>query len=148
LSSGKSLLAAIMGQIKHTKGTVGLHGTCGYVPQEPWLINATIRDNIIFGNDYDEARYSEVVRICGLTRDLMLMSNGDESIISDLNLSASQRQRLSLARCLYNDADIILMEDNLSDFDQSIAKRLFKECFRNYLAKSKAVVFVTQQKQV
>ncbi|KAJ3189633.1 Multidrug resistance-associated protein 1 [Irineochytrium annulatum] len=147
LSSGKSLLAAIMGQIKLQRGTLAAHGTCGYVPQEPWLINATLRDNILFGLDYDEQRYLDVVRLCGLTRDLMLLSNGDESVVSELNLSSSQRQRLSLARCLYRDPDVILLEDCLSDFDQLHAKRLFKECIRNNLAKSKAVILVTQQKQ-
>jgi ABC-type multidrug transport system fused ATPase/permease subunit len=118
------------------------------VPQEPWLVDATIRDNILFGEDYDEARYADVVRLCGLTRDLMVMSNGDQSVISDLNLSSGQRQRLSLARCIYNNPDIILLEDCLSDFEQSVAKRLFKECIRNPAMQTKAIVLVTQQKQV
>ncbi|KAJ3113679.1 Multidrug resistance-associated protein 1 [Phlyctochytrium bullatum] len=148
LSSGKSLLAAILGQVKRTTGSVMTYGTFGYAPQEPWLINATIRDNILFGLEYDDRLYVDVIRLCGLTRDLMLLSNGDESVVSDLNLSASQRQRLSLARCLYHNPDMVLIEDCLSDFDQSHTKRLFKECIRNnLLKKGKAVVLVTQQKQ-
>ncbi|KAJ3214108.1 hypothetical protein HDU67_002064 [Dinochytrium kinnereticum] len=147
LSSGKSLLAAILGQVKRRSGTMMSYGTCGYAPQEPWLINATIRDNILFGLDYDEQLYLDVIRLCGLTRDLMLLSNGDESVVSDLNLSTSQRQRLSLARCLYRNPDLVLVEDCLSDFDQAHAKRLFKECVRNsLLRKGKAAVLVTQQK--
>ena len=148
LSSGKSLLSAIMGQIKKTSGEISVYGSCGYVPQEPWLINASLRDNIIFGNEYDEHRYSDVVRICGLTRDLMMMSNGDESIVSDLNLSISQRQRLSLARCIYHNPDILLLEDCLSNFDQALSKRIFKECIQNDILKTKALLLVTQQKQV
>ncbi|KAJ3067239.1 hypothetical protein HDU98_009578 [Podochytrium sp. JEL0797] len=147
LSSGKSLLAAIMGQINKTSGTMHTYGTCGYVPQEPWLIDANIRDNILFGLDFDDQKYTDAIRAVGLTRDLMLMSNGDESRISDLNLSASQKQRLSLARCIYHDSDVILLEDCLSDFDVGTARRLFKECFRNNLLKTKAIVLVTQQKQ-
>ncbi|KAI8840915.1 hypothetical protein BC829DRAFT_446831 [Chytridium lagenaria] len=148
LSSGKSLLAAILGQVKRRTGSMYSYGTCGYAPQEPWLINATIRDNIVFGLEYDEQLYLDVIRMCGLTRDLMLLSNGDDSIVSDLNLSPSQRQRLSLARCLYHNPDLVLIEDCLSDFDQAHAKRLFKEFIRNnLLKKGKAVVLVTQQKQ-
>ncbi|KAI9350735.1 P-loop containing nucleoside triphosphate hydrolase protein [Obelidium mucronatum] len=147
LSSGKSLLAAIMGQINRSTGTMHTHGTCGYVPQEPWLIDANIRDNILFGLDFDDQKYTDTIRLVGLTRDLMLMSNGDESRISDLNLSASQKQRLSLARCIYHDCDVILLEDCLSDFEQGNARRMFKECFRNNLLKTKAIVLVTQQKQ-
>ncbi|KAI8811089.1 P-loop containing nucleoside triphosphate hydrolase protein, partial [Cladochytrium replicatum] len=152
VGSGRSLLAAIMGQIKlvgENDRVAHRYGTCGYVPQEPWLINASIQDNILFGLEYDERKYSDVVRLCGLTRDLMLLSNGDQSLVSDLNLSAAQSQRLSLARCLYHDPEIILLDDILSDFDLAIAKRLFKEAIKNYMLKSrgKSVVLVTQQKQ-
>lgn len=91
VGSGKSFLAAVMGQIKQTAGTVHHYGyvslmitdlvlrisrTFGYVPQEPWLIDATIRDNIMFGLDIDEAKYLDTIRLVGLTRDLMLLSNG------------------------------------------------------------------------
>ncbi|KAJ1566018.1 hypothetical protein HK096_004419, partial [Nowakowskiella sp. JEL0078] len=173
MGSAKSLLAALMGQIKMTNESVTndrkplaeRFGNCGYVPQEPWLINASIQDNILFGLKYDEKKYSDVVRLCGLTRDLMLLSNGnkkmlmkfekclifigDQSFVSDLNLSAAQSQRLSLARCLYYDPDIVLLDDTLADFDQGTAKRLFKEAIRNYMVRKckKAVVLVTQQKQ-
>ncbi|KAJ3235760.1 hypothetical protein HDU81_000178 [Chytriomyces hyalinus] len=147
LSSGKSLIAAIMGQIKRSAGHMDTYGTCGYVPQEPWLIDGSIRDNILFGLDFDDLKYTEAIRIVGLTRDLMMMSNGDDSRISDLTLTASQRQRLSLARCLYHDNDVILLEDCLSDFDPATGKRIFKEVLRNHLAKEKAIVLVTQQKQ-
>ncbi|KAJ3109716.1 Canalicular multispecific organic anion transporter 1, partial [Physocladia obscura] len=147
LSSGKSLLAAIMGQIKRDKGSMSVYGTCGYVPQEPWLIDANIRDNILFGLDFDDQRYTDTVRVVGLTRDLMLMSHGDETRVSDLQLSSSQKQRLSLARCIYHNSDVVLVEDCLSDFDQATARRIFKECFRNNLLKTKAIVLVTQQKQ-
>ncbi|KAI9204916.1 P-loop containing nucleoside triphosphate hydrolase protein [Polychytrium aggregatum] len=147
LASGKSLLAALMRQIKLTDGVFETYGTCGYVPQEPWIINASIRDNILFGHDLDEQKYVDVIRLCGLTDDLLALSNGDTSLTTELNLSNSQKQRISLARCVYHDPDIIFLEDCLSDFDQSMAKRIFKELIKNNLLKTKAMIMVTQQKQ-
>ncbi|KAJ1557819.1 hypothetical protein HK405_015106, partial [Cladochytrium tenue] len=147
LPSGRSLLASLMSQTKLTSGRFVNRARCGYVPQEPWLVNATLRDNILFGLDMDAQRYTDVIRLCGLTRDLMLLSNGDDSIVTDLNLSVAQKQRISLARCLYHDPGIVLLEDSLADFDQTTSKRLFRECIKNHILKSKAVVLVTQQKQ-
>jgi ABC-type multidrug transport system fused ATPase/permease subunit len=147
-NSGRTLLAAIMGQIKRTSGEVKAYAEFGYVPQEPWLINGSIRDNIIFGLPYDETRYTEVVRVSGLTRDLMVLSNGDNTFISELNLSISQRHRVSFARCLYRDPEVILLEDPLSDFDQATAKRFFLECIKKYLANTRCIVLLTQHQQV
>jgi ABC-type multidrug transport system fused ATPase/permease subunit len=148
IGSGKSLLAAIMGQIKGNRGVVLNDGcTFGFVPQEPWFINASLRDNILFGLDLNEKKYAEAIRISGLTRDFMTLSNGDQSYISDLNLSPSQKQRVSLARCMYQNPDLILMEDFLSDFDQTHAKQLFKESIINQLKKNRCVVMLTAQKQ-
>jgi ABC-type multidrug transport system fused ATPase/permease subunit len=114
IGSGKSLLAAIMGQLKKKKGYVVTDGAvCGFLSQEPWFINATLKENIVFGSEENEKKYNDAIRISGLTRDLMLLSNGDESYVNELNLSPSQRQRLSLARLIYHDPDIVLMEDFL-----------------------------------
>ena len=148
IGSAKSLLAAIMGQIKRTAGEVKTDGSkFGYVPQEPWFINASIRDNIDFGLEHDEKRYAEAIRISGLTRDIMLLSNGDQSYITDLSLSISQKHRLALARCIYHNPGIILMENFLEDFSTAHAKQLFKESIRNQLSKNACVVIATQQKQ-
>ena len=101
-STGKSLLAAIMGQIKKVSGDIATNGivTCGFIPQEPWLIKASLRDNIIFGIEIDDknqeqinAAYSDAIRISGLTRDFLLLSNGDETFVNELNLSQAQKQR-------------------------------------------------------
>jgi ABC-type lipoprotein export system ATPase subunit len=147
IGSGKALLASIMGQLKQSKGIVKSNGsTCGFIPHEPWFINATVRDNIVFGLEYDEKKYSDAIRISGLTRDIMLLSNKDESFVNDLNLSMPQKQRLSLARTIYQDPDIILMEDCLGDFDQGQAKQLFKESICNQLKPKKSIIMLTQQK--
>jgi ABC-type multidrug transport system fused ATPase/permease subunit len=77
LGSGKSLLAALMLQLKQVTGLVKNYSTFGYVPQDPWIINATIRDNIVFGEDVDLKKYNETIRLCGMTRDIMVLSNGN-----------------------------------------------------------------------
>ncbi|KAI8929067.1 hypothetical protein BC831DRAFT_547895 [Entophlyctis helioformis] len=136
------------GTIKRTQGSVSNYGsTIGYIPQEPWLINATLRDNILFGLEPDEHAYADAIRFSGLTDDFLLLSNGDETFVNELNLSPSQKQRISIARCIYHNPEIVCMEDCLSDFDQNHAKRLFKECIRNQISKTRCVVMHTQQKQ-
>jgi ABC-type bacteriocin/lantibiotic exporter with double-glycine peptidase domain len=114
VGSGKSsLLAALLGQMVHTHGEFEVLGSIGYVPQEAWLLNMSLRDNIIFGSPYDEAKYNEVIRVCALGRDLALMAHGDQTEIGErgINLSGGQRQRVSLARCVYKMNDVILLDD-------------------------------------
>jgi ABC-type multidrug transport system fused ATPase/permease subunit len=116
VGSGKSsLLAALLGQMIQVEGESKVMGTIGYVPQEAWLLNMSLRDNIIFGSAYDEKRYNEVIKVCALKRDLQLMANGDQTEIGErgINLSGGQRQRISLARCVYKLSDIILLDDPL-----------------------------------
>ena len=115
---------------------------------EPWLINASLKDNILFGQTYEEERYNEVLRICDLNRDLLLLNNGDSTFVFELNLSIAQKHRVSLARCLYRNPDVILLEDPLSDFDQSTAKKFFFDCIKKDLVPTKAILMVTQLKQV
>jgi ABC-type multidrug transport system fused ATPase/permease subunit len=119
-----------------------------FAPQEPWLLDASLKDNILFGIDNpDKDAYHEAIRITGLTKDFMLMSKGDETYVSELNLSASQKQRVSLARCIAHNPDIVLMEDCLGDFDQSIAKRVFKDIVKKELVRNRCVIMLTQQLQ-
>ena len=116
VGSGKSsLLAALLGQMVQTEGECKLLGSIGYVPQEAWLLNMTLRDNIIFGSPFDEKKYNQVIKVCALKRDLTLMANGDQTEIGErgINLSGGQRQRISLARCVYKLNDIILLDDPL-----------------------------------
>ena len=110
-----SLLAALLGQMRLTEGQSNIYGSISYTPQEAWLLNMSLRDNILFGSEYDEARYNEVIRVCSLGRDLQLMANGDKTEIGErgINLSGGQRQRISLARCVYKNADIVLLDDPL-----------------------------------
>jgi ABC-type multidrug transport system fused ATPase/permease subunit len=116
VGSGKSsLLAALLGQMIRMEGECKVYGSIGYVPQEAWLLNMTLRDNITFGSDFDEKRYNQVIKVCALKRDLSLMADGDQTEIGErgINLSGGQRQRISLARCVYKLDDVILLDDPL-----------------------------------
>ncbi|TPX46318.1 hypothetical protein SeLEV6574_g03291 [Synchytrium endobioticum] len=147
IASGRSLLAALMGQLKKTKGSISKFGSIGYLPQEPWLVSSTLRDNVLFGFAFDQSKYDEVIKICGLLRDFNYMSNGDGSLANEVNLTQNQRQRISLARCLYRDPDIILIEDSLDDLDQATARTVFDDVVKGLLTRQKGVVLVTAQKQ-
>ena len=150
VGSGKSsLLAALLGQMKRTEGDCKVYGSISYVPQEAWLLNMSLRDNIIFGSDFNETRYHQVIKVCALERDLKLMADGDKTEIGErgINLSGGQRQRISLARAVYKQSDVIFLDDPLSAVDQNVGKHIFKHCIKQYL-KGKTVVFVTHQLQV
>jgi ATP-binding cassette subfamily C (CFTR/MRP) protein 1 len=116
VGSGKSsLLAALLGQMQTVQGEFKMLGSICYTPQEAWLLNMTLRDNIVFGSDFDEKKYNQVIKVCGLTHDLSLMPAGNKTEIGErgINLSGGQRQRISLARCVYKNADIVLLDDPL-----------------------------------
>ncbi|KAF9165068.1 hypothetical protein DFQ26_000661 [Actinomortierella ambigua] len=149
VGSGKSsLLTAIMGQIKVVAGDKSVNGSMAYVPHDAWLLNATLKENILFGKPYSRQKYNDILRVCALNRDLNLLSNGDETEIGErgVNLSYGQRQRVSLARAVYSDAEIMLLDDPLSGMDAQIGKHIFQECIKGYLA-NKTVVYVTNQLQ-
>lgn len=149
VGSGKSsLLAALLGQMKLTEGISKVCGQISYTPQEAWLLNMSLRENIIFGNEFNEELYNEIIRVCALTRDLKLMPDGDHTEIGErgINLSGGQRQRISLARCCYKQADVVLLDDPLSAVDQQVGRHIFENCIKKFL-KSRAVVFVTHQLQ-
>ncbi|KAF9384264.1 Multidrug resistance-associated protein 4 [Podila verticillata] len=149
VGSGKSsTLAAIMGQIQLRAGDRVVRGSLAYVPHDAWLLNATLKENILFGSPFDRQKYNDILRVCALTRDLTLLSAGDETEIGErgINLSLGQRQRVSLARAVYSNADIMLLDDPLSGMDAQIGKHIFQECIKGYLA-HKTVIYVTNQLQ-
>ncbi|KAL7749460.1 Transporter of the ATP-binding cassette (ABC) [Sorochytrium milnesiophthora] len=138
-----SLLHALLGEMKPLAGHVflpktdrtmlsqdGLYRGVAYVPQQAWLLNATIRNNILFGDDYEQNRYQRVLRDCALVRDMQILEGGDNTEIGEkgINLSGGQKQRISLARACYNRAQNILMDDVLSAVDAPTAAHIFKHC--------------------
>nr|XP_020840773.1 ATP-binding cassette sub-family C member 11 isoform X2 [Phascolarctos cinereus] len=147
--SGKScLLSAILGEMNLHAGSVGVNGSLAYVPQQAWIFSGTVRSNILMGEKYDQARYRQVIHSCSLKRDLEILPYGDMTEIGErgLNLSGGQKQRLSLARAVYANREIYLLDDPLSAVDAHVRKQIFEECIKKAL-KGKTIVLVTHQLQ-
>mmetsp|Transcript_14532 Transcript_14532/g.49619 ORF Transcript_14532/g.49619 Transcript_14532/m.49619 type:complete len:1544 (-) Transcript_14532:156-4787(-) len=143
-----SLLCAILGEMKKESGSVSLSGRIAYAAQQPWIKNATVRDNILFGSEYDEEKYGAVIEVCALLQDFEVLPAGDQTEIGEkgINLSGGQKARISLARAVYQDADVYLLDDPLSAVDVHVSKHLFEECVKTYL-KGKTIILVTHQIQ-
>uniref|UniRef100_A0A8C5BAT0 ATP-binding cassette, sub-family C (CFTR/MRP), member 3 n=1 Tax=Gadus morhua TaxID=8049 RepID=A0A8C5BAT0_GADMO len=122
-----SLISALLGEMEKIEGDVAVRGSVAYVPQQAWIQNATLRDNILFGKPFAEQKYHSVLEACALTPDLEVLPGGDMTEIGEkgINLSGGQRQRVSLARSLYSDADVYLLDDPLSAVDAHVAKHIF-----------------------
>lgn len=149
VASGKtSLLMALLNELPIQSGLAKVRGTISYASQQAWIFSGTVRDNILFGSDYNRERYWTVVKVCSLSRDIELFDNGDTTYISDNgnSLSGGQKARISLARCLYKDCDIYLLDDPLSAVDSHVADHIFNEAIKDFLG-SKAVIFATHQLQ-
>ncbi|NXH94045.1 MRP2 protein, partial [Pachycephala philippinensis] len=129
VGSGKSsLVSAMLGEMENIKGHINIQGSLAYVPQQAWIQNATLKDNILFGSELDEARYQQVLKACALLPDLELLPAGDQTEIGEkgINLSGGQKQRVSLARAVYSNADIYILDDPLSAVDAHVGKYLFE----------------------
>eukprot|EP00128_Syssomonas_multiformis_P009734 Colp12_sorted_trinity150504_noHs@29356 len=136
--SGKSsLLLGLLGEVRRTQGSVFLSGNVAYVPQQAWIMNATVRENILFGKPYDAERYQRTIYACALAKDLEMLDGGDLAEIGEkgVNLSGGQKQRVSLARAVYSDADVYILDDCLSAVDAHVGKHIFHNCIENMLRK-------------
>ncbi|XP_063981696.1 ATP-binding cassette subfamily C member 4-like [Diachasmimorpha longicaudata] len=149
VGAGKSsLLQLILGEMHSTTGRVTVGGTVSYASQEPWLFGGSVRNNILFGQPYNEPRYRQVVRACALTRDFHQLPQGDKTLVGErgTSLSGGQRARINLARAVYREADIYLFDDPLSAVDTHVGRNLFDGCIMEYLA-DKTRILVTHQVQ-
>ncbi|ETN61558.1 hypothetical protein AND_006763 [Anopheles darlingi] len=127
------------------------YSTIAYVPQKAWLQNATIRENVLFGESYRPKRYDRVLRACALRPDLDLMPAGDGTEIGErgLKLSGGQRQRIAIARALYSSANVIILDDPLSALDNEVAMYVFEHGIHRMLTRQKrTAILVTQQLQL
>ncbi|XP_030238826.1 multidrug resistance-associated protein 1 isoform X11 [Drosophila navojoa] len=145
VGSGKSsVIQAFLGEMEKISGTVNTVGKMAYVPQQAWIQNATVRDNILFGKTYDRKRYNQVIDACALRTDIEILSAGDRTEIGEkgINLSGGQKQRISLARAVYSNADIYLLDDPLSAVDSHVGKHIFEEVLgpKGMLAKKTRVL--------
>ncbi|EGG21172.1 ABC transporter C family protein [Cavenderia fasciculata] len=147
VGSGKSSLCqAMLGEMNSIDGSVAVRGKIAYVAQQAWIINASLRDNIVFGSEFDEVKYQRVLQACALERDIELFPQGDLVEIGErgVNLSGGQKQRVSIARAVYNDADIYILDDPLSAVDAHVGKHLFYKTITGIL-KSKTVILAANQ---
>ncbi|CAF2823969.1 unnamed protein product [Rotaria sp. Silwood2] len=151
IGAGKSsLLAAILGEINLISGNLKLYvNSISYAPQSAWIFADTIRANILLGKPMDEERYKNVIKACCLDIDLHGFGEiGDLLMIGDkgVNLSGGQKARISLARALYADADLYLLDDPLAAVDPKVAKNIFDQCIGpRSLLRGKTRILVTHQ---
>ncbi|KAF2823699.1 hypothetical protein CC86DRAFT_327552 [Ophiobolus disseminans] len=161
--SGKtSLLMGLLGEMTKLKGDVylpggrsredikpdpetGLTESVAYCAQQAWLVNGTVKENIVFASDWDQKRYDEVVDACSLKRDLEILDAGDETLVGEkgVTLSGGQKQRISLARALYSKARHVLLDDVLSAVDSHTAKWIFDNALNGQLMRNRTCILVT-----
>ncbi|CZS93813.1 related to bile acid ABC transport protein [Rhynchosporium agropyri] len=157
-----SLLMALLGEMTLVKGKVflpggysredvrpdpetGLTESVAYCAQQAWLVNANIKENILFAAPLDEKRYKDVIVACALERDLEILDAGDETLVGEkgITLSGGQKQRISLARALYSNSRHVLLDDCLSAVDSHTAKWIFDKCIRGPLMHGRTCILVT-----
>lgn len=156
IGSGKtSMLYALLGEMKLIKGKVylndgipsarGYASSTAYCAQTPWLLNDTIRNNILFEAEYNEERYLNVIESCALKRDLEIFESGDLTQVGEkgIVLSGGQKQRIALARAVYSNADTLLLDDCLSAVDSDTAHFLYDNCLTGLLLKDRTVILVS-----
>jgi ABC-type multidrug transport system fused ATPase/permease subunit len=149
VGAGKSsLVSALLGEMERASGRVAVGGALAYAAQQAWIVNATLRDNVTFGAPYDEARWTAAVEACALAADLAVLPAGAETEIGEkgINLSGGQKARVSLARALYRDADVYILDDPLSAVDVHVGRHIFEK-FIDGAIKDKARLLVTNQIQ-
>ncbi|XP_060989153.1 ATP-binding cassette sub-family C member 4-like isoform X10 [Dama dama] len=149
VGAGKSsLLCALLGELPPGQGKIRVQGRIAYVSQQPWVFPGTVRSNILFGKKYEGDSYKKVIKACALEEDFQLLEDGDITEIGDRGtpLSEGQKARLCLARAVYQDADIYLLDDPLSAVDAGVSRHLFEQCIHQAL-KEKITILVTHQLQ-
>ncbi|XP_053551240.1 multidrug resistance-associated protein 1 isoform X2 [Bombina bombina] len=141
-----SLLSALLGEMEKREGSVAVKGSIAYVPQQAWIQNASLKDNVMFGRETYEPLYKRVIDACALLPDLEILPSGDRTEIGEkgVNLSGGQKQRVSLARAVYCNADVYLLDDPLSAVDAHVGRHIFDNVIGpNGLLKDKTRILVT-----
>ncbi|KAG8666303.1 ATP-binding cassette transporter yor1 [Fusarium poae] len=147
VGSGKSsLLSALAGDMRKTNGQVTFGSSRAFCPQYAWIQNTTLKNNIIFGKDIDKTWYNKVIQACALQADIDMLPNGDLTEIGErgITISGGQKQRLNIARAIYFDADIVLMDDPLSAVDAHVGRHIFDNAILGLL-KDKCRILATHQ---
>ena len=143
-----SLLFTILGELPLHQGLVSFRGKIAYVGQKPWVFFGTVKENILFGKAIDPHRYNMILEACDLKKDIRKFPNGDETLVGECGtiLSGGQKARVGLARAVYSDADVYLLDDPLSAVDSTVGQHIFKICINNVLG-DKTRLMVTHNLQ-
>ncbi|TGJ86280.1 hypothetical protein E0Z10_g2488 [Xylaria hypoxylon] len=147
VGSGKSsLLAALAGHIRKTNGDAIFGASRAFCPQYAWIQNTSLQNNITFGKELDEDWYQKVIEACALQADLDMLPHGDQTEIGErgITISGGQKQRLNIARAIYFDADIVLMDDPLSAVDAHVGRHIFDNAILGLL-RGKCLILATHQ---
>ena len=149
VGSGKStLLSAIAGEISNASGTIDYQGSVIYLPQTAWVFSGTIKENILFGQPFEESKYERIIDVCALKEDFKRLPDGDQTVVGVRGevLSGGQQARVSLARAVYADGDIYLLDDPLSAVDFKVGQHIFNKCIKDLLG-NKIVLLASHQQQ-
>ena len=143
-----SLLLALLGELPPSTGKVTRNGRIVYVPQTAWVYSGTLRENILFNQEFDQEKYERTIEACDLKKDIVMLPDGDKTVLGErgASLSGGQRARVNLARAVYSDADIYLLDDPLSAVDAKVGKHIFDRCINGLLG-DKVRILVTHQLQ-
>eukprot|EP00038_Savillea_parva_P027846 m.61790 g.61790 ORF g.61790 m.61790 type:complete len:1379 (+) comp8046_c0_seq2:397-4533(+) len=150
VGSGKTaLLMAILNELLPESGKIRVSGTIAYAPQEAWILSDTVRANILFGEPYRKDQYNKVIKMCQLEHDFKLFDQGDMTFVGErgVTLSGGQRARIGLARAVYSERDIFVLDDPLSAVDAKVGSKIFEECLQGPLLSTKTRILVTHQLQ-
>ncbi|KAJ3226413.1 Multidrug resistance-associated protein 1 [Chytriomyces hyalinus] len=150
VGSGKStLLNAILGQLETVKGKISRNGTVSYCPQQPWIRTGTVEENILFGTAYDETKLKNCISVTSLERDISGMPSGVKTVLGEkgTSISGGQKTRISLARAVYSESDIYLLDDPLSSLDARVARDVLDNCIKTAL-RGKTVLLATHNHDI
>ena len=143
--SGKfSVLNVITKEVQISSGTILHDGCIAHVSQSPWMFSGTIRENIVFGKPFRDKKYHDVIKACALKQDFDALPNGNLTQIGErgISLSGGQKARINLARAVYYDADVFLLDDPLCSLDSKVSEQIFQHCICGIL-KGRLRVLVT-----
>ncbi|KAJ3227609.1 hypothetical protein HDU81_006565 [Chytriomyces hyalinus] len=150
VGSGKStLLNAILGQLETVKGKISTNGRVSYCPQQPWIRTGTVEENILFGTPYDETKLKEAISRTSLEQDIAGMPFGVKTVLGEkgTSISGGQKTRIALARGVYSEADIHLLDDPLSSLDARVGRAVLDNCVKAAL-RGKTVLLATHNHDI
>ncbi|KAH9424705.1 Multidrug resistance-associated protein 7 [Dermatophagoides pteronyssinus] len=150
VGSGKStLIKCLLNELIKRDGQLKINQcfqrqAIGYVSQEPWIQDTTIRKNILFGKEFDPQFYNEIIDACQLSDDFQQFQSGDQTLIGNhgQTLSGGQKSRIQLARALYQNFSVYLIDEPFASIDQQVARKIYRKCFGGIL-KNKSIILIT-----